>query len=274
MEDNRVFDTAARCLVVALAEHVRTGLTMAEVLTPLLDCVSGDWWDLVEMPEEVPEEETADFREAMKATVMRGHAVVTAAITATGLAAKADPAALAELLDARVFFHALGALHLNSIEVDIEDDPVLGVLEAVSAAPPQHRDSLVAELRPVLDGIVASRAADESDDEMDGAGAAVEDGESEPSSLLEQAIEMAPTLKGTGLFLQIRFCNHSCDPNAEVRFAESALGELVALEAIPAGAEVSISYFDAEDMSLDERAAELASYQVDSCGCRRCTSER
>lgn len=276
LEENRVFDTAARCLVAALAKHVQERVAISEVLGQLLDCVSGDWWNLVEMPDDVPLEEAGDFRKAMKEMAHQGHAAAAEAIKSSALATDADPAAVAELLEPSVFFHVLGALHLNSIQVDIEDDPVLGILEAVAAAPEALRDGVIDQLRPVLEGIVASQGDDDSDDDDDGAGPAEvgeEAADSPANALLNKAIDAAPTLIGTGLFLNIRYCNHACSPNAEVRFSDSAVGELVTLEPIAKGSEILISYFDAEDMDLGERAAELKGYRIESCGCRLCASE-
>jgi hypothetical protein len=269
-DDNRVFDTASRCLVAALSAHVRTRLPVSEVVAPLRDCVSGDWSELVDVPEDVPEDEVDDFRDAMRGKVAEGHALFAAAVKASDLAARADPAAVHELLEPALFGHVVGALHLNSFRCDIEDDPVLGVLEAVLAAPDEHRAGLIAALMPALSGIaeLGSGGDDSDDDDDDEGGEALE-----PETLLERAIEAAPTLCGTGLYPQLRFCNHSCEPNAEVRFCESAVGELVAMAPIAAGAEVLISYCESDDLTVDERATELRGYGF-LCDCPRCARER
>ena len=262
-DDNRVFDTASRCLVAALAGHVRTRLPISEVLTSLRDCVSGDWAAMVDVPEEVDEDEIEDFRDAMREKISEGHALFAAAIKASDLASRADPSAVHELLDPGLFAHVVGALHLNSFRCDIEDDPVLGILEAVAAAPEEHRSGLIAALTPALHGIV-EMGDDESNTSED---------ELTPDALLERAIEAAPTLCGTGLYPQLRFCNHSCEPNAEVRFCESAVGELVAMEDIAVGTELLISYCESDDLAVEERAIELQGYGI-VCDCPRCQRER
>eukprot|EP00038_Savillea_parva_P014572 m.216514 g.216514 ORF g.216514 m.216514 type:complete len:451 (+) comp28400_c0_seq1:140-1492(+) len=283
LEDNRIMDTAARCLLRALVTAVQNDITITEALSPLRDCVSAPWWDLIDLPEEIPVEEEADFRAAMKEVALRGHAVTETAIRSSPLASRVEPNSLAELLHPDVYCHVLGALHLNAIEIDIEDDPIVGLLSAVAAAPKTHRETITEQLRPALQGLLQHGPSDvaeedhgsgSQDDGHDSDDETTTASETETETLLTRAIEAAPSLKGTGLFMNLRFANHDCQPNAEVRFRESAVGELVALAPIRAGEQVCIAYFDTEDTTVDERADELRGYQIDPCGCQTCVDER
>lgn len=65
---------------------------------------------------------------------------------------------------------------------------------------------------------------------------------------------------------------HSCAPNAEVRF-NSGMNQssLIALHSIQSGEEITISYIDPE-LTLEERREELRGYGF-ICNCSKCIEE-
>lgn len=69
-------------------------------------------------------------------------------------------------------------------------------------------------------------------------------------------------------------CNHSCSPNAEAFKRdedEDGSAVILALRAIKAGEEITLSYID-EEAQLEERQQQLADYGF-RCACDRCTAE-
>lgn len=74
-------------------------------------------------------------------------------------------------------------------------------------------------------------------------------------SLIEE--HSAPYLRaeGSGLFPTHRFLNHSCSPNAEIRFESDGKGyelKVVATKDIAPGQEITIAYLDDEDCDDDD----------------------
>ena len=81
-----------------------------------------------------------------------------------------------------------------------------------------------------------------------------------------------PQLEGTGLFPLMSYLNHSCEPNAEIRYVDgNSEASVVALRQIKEGEEVLVSYID-EHADYDERCELLASYQF-ICECSKCVAQ-
>lgn len=112
---------------------------------------------------------------------------------------------------------------------------------------------------------------------------------SSPIELLDACLAKSRTsgifsaLDGTALLSLICCMNHSCAPNCEVRWvggegeggkpggSTPLLAELVALEPIPAGAELFQSYVKVENTTTEERREKLKDYGF-LCQCPKCGS--
>eukprot|EP00918_Siedleckia_nematoides_P006119 GHVU01013296.1.p1 GENE.GHVU01013296.1~~GHVU01013296.1.p1 ORF type:complete len:537 (+),score=99.20 GHVU01013296.1:642-2252(+) len=81
-----------------------------------------------------------------------------------------------------------------------------------------------------------------------------------------------PPFIGTGLFRGCSTFNHSCFPNAEVDFKDSAEINVFALRAIDADEEIRTSYVD-ESKPLNVRRRELKEFYGFDCGCEKCRVE-
>jgi hypothetical protein len=111
---------------------------------------------------------------------------------------------------------------------------------------------------------------------------------SSPIELLDACLAKSRTsgifsaLDGTALLSLICCMNHSCAPNCEVRWvggegegkpggSTPLLAELIALEPIPAGAELFQSYVKVENTTTEERREKLKDYGF-LCQCPKCGS--
>ena len=74
-------------------------------------------------------------------------------------------------------------------------------------------------------------------------------------------------------YFLISHSEHSCIPNAIVRFRENATAYLVALRPIRKGEEIFHSYIENED-PYEDRAEELLDPYGFICDCPKCIEER
>jgi hypothetical protein len=82
--------------------------------------------------------------------------------------------------------------------------------------------------------------------------------------------------EGSGLFSTQSKINHSCNPNAEIRFPESnAILQVVALRGIKANEEISISYLDECQLSRSRHSRQkyLQENYLFECECEKCESQ-
>jgi len=77
------------------------------------------------------------------------------------------------------------------------------------------------------------------------------------------------------LYTIICKANHSCTPNASVVVPNSGPGQLVCVRPIAKGEEVTVSYLNAKEMSMErrERMLRLQRGWEFTCGCRSCASD-
>lgn len=80
-------------------------------------------------------------------------------------------------------------------------------------------------------------------------------------------------LQGTGFFALQSTINHGCAPNAAADCLPSGQVVITALQDIPAGSEVLISYIEEEGADLRERHRMLHDYGF-TCACQRCEAEQ
>jgi len=87
--------------------------------------------------------------------------------------------------------------------------------------------------------------------------------------------QLAPTL--VGIFPLTARINHSCDPTAQLQsraFSDCHV-DVVALQDLAAGQEITISYLDRKQFrSRHQRRRELQSKYLFTCDCRLCRFER
>jgi SET domain-containing protein len=83
----------------------------------------------------------------------------------------------------------------------------------------------------------------------------------------------AVSAQGTGFFSLQSTINHSCAPNAVADCLPSGEVVITALQDIPAGSEVLLSYIEEEDANLRERRRMLRDYGF-TCACQRCEAEQ
>ena len=143
-------------------------------------------------------------------------------------------------------------------EVEVE-------LAAEVAEPATLLETIRAALVPDDLGVAEETVAGDEDDGDD---------EGEAKARAEQVERMFVPLDGVGLFTWICLANHSCEPNAEVRYVGGGevTAEMVALRDIPSGEEIVHSYID-RDLPRDYRQQSLKDYGF-ACDCPRCERER
>ena len=74
------------------------------------------------------------------------------------------------------------------------------------------------------------------------------------------------------VYPRMSFINHNCRPNAEVCM-EGDRGVLVALDKIPAGSEITISYIETDNINAEQRMNELNYQYYFICECEKCKRE-
>ena len=93
-------------------------------------------------------------------------------------------------------------------------------------------------------------------------------------ALLDALPRPLPPPLSTAVFANISRVNHSCDPNAEVRFLfDDHRATLVATRRIRAGEEVSISYIDDNARAGVKRRREMLAGWGFECECAKCDAE-
>lgn len=80
-------------------------------------------------------------------------------------------------------------------------------------------------------------------------------------------------VQGTGFFALQSTMNHSCAPNAAADCDPSGQLVVSALQDIPVGAELLLSYIEEEGTDLADRQAMLWDYGF-NCACSRCEAEQ
>lgn len=93
---------------------------------------------------------------------------------------------------------------------------------------------------------------------------------------LEKTSESFLNSEGSGLYELQSMINHSCSPNAEIKFKDnSSMLTLVALKDIPKDGEIYISYLDGcqIERSRHSRQKTLKENYLFTCECERCISE-
>ena len=189
------------------------------------------------------------------------------------------------LLSPEAYERMVGAFELNNIELKV-DSPLRDYLSVAVGG----RGSALAVLSPVLRQALAARDArrqltrtvtellgDDDDDDGEEEGdeddcrAALELPADAHGPALRVPLSLFPVCDGTALFALTCCCNHSCEPNVQLRYGDDGTGMLVALRDLSPGDELCINYVGVEQPRA-LRQADLKHYGF-SCCCERCEKE-
>jgi hypothetical protein len=139
--------------------------------------------------------------------------------------------------------------------------------------------STMAQLRPTIEAVRRKLEEDSCEDEdcnledgdhMMHLDEEDEDDSDDPVAFVRNSI---PQFEGTGLFPLMSYLNHSCTPNAEVRYINgNGSAVVIALKPIQVGEEVCVSYID-EEAPFEDRMEMLASYKF-KCKCEKCRTKK
>lgn len=195
---------------------------------------------------------------------------------------------LVEELTAERFGRVVGMFEQNNVGVRVSS-PVPSLLRGVTAGPELSGPS-IDELAGLV-GQIEEFQEDESDCDSGGE----EKGKTVPvdwdeggiatlqkAAATERPDDMFAPLDGTALYSLVCCMNHSCRPNCVVRYPRGAsnsadskasplVAQVVLIEAVAAGDELTQSYVDKE-MGLLERRKALEDYGF-LCRCPRCLEE-
>ena len=203
-------------------------------------------------------------------------------------------------LDHAFYSQLVGKLRLNAVCVDIHN-PVRDFIAALCAASDIHaaraaegalgRSHQYAEVDRLLQDVAARQTivgcpqgetsssddASSSDDISDSASGSMSDSASDDSDDDNEkwsaaAMDEVPNVVGTALCSTVACCNHSCEPNIEVRFEGCHEVQLWTTRAVAVGEELHISYIENECLSLAQRRRALREYGF-VCACAKCKRE-
>ncbi|KAF8072944.1 ATXR2 [Scenedesmus sp. PABB004] len=203
------------------------------------------WWDVVEAggaagseagsdDEDGGSEDSAELRAQLRELAADSLALLRCALV---------DARFPQLFDVELYGCLVGMFELNNLALALPA-PVARYAHALrhprdAGLPARDAEAALAEVAPLLDAL--GGAADEP-------------------------------AEGTGFFALQSCLNHSCAPNAAACCDPGGSVAVSALGAIPAGAEVVLSYIDEAGAGLAARRAALRDYGF-TCACERCEAE-
>jgi len=296
-EENECFHLAGKVIASLLSS--RSLAERQEKLSSVLRlCAAGPWWELVAVPDDVPETKREAYRSKVKAAALRSLSLLKEALRHA-----APPEDIAFVFDPEFYGHLLGAILQNSVAVHLPN-PARQYLEAQLES---GNEEAVRSLAGLARKIVLHQASQResqgrmslsgsSDEGSEAATTSSEDSEEErssasdgtadpvsaaavaafsPTEALAAAVRVVPDLEATGLFGIVSLFNHSCLPNVSIEFngIDGSSVDLVATRPVSPGEELCISYIDDEDLDVHQRQKELQEYGF-RCECDRCNAER
>jgi len=180
-------------------------------------------------------------------------------------------AAVKDLFTMEFYSHLIGMLETydNTIEIP---SPLQKYLENIDSLPAPHKTRIQEMLHFLRDSIPVAHD-DEEDEEADQemhADCEDDDGDISEAEIGDDALGI-PGFDGLGVFPVSAMSNHSCDPNAVVKYTRDYTHSLVATRNIAKGEEITHSYI-LNELPLQERRESLLEYGF-LCDCPKCTRE-
>lgn len=298
MQTNEIFLLVGEVLVQVVSCFLRDGGDLMKAQAPFADFVQEPWWEVAISRET----EAGANPSSLTATSLLHDTLRVLCEESSALLRKALalPLALEQVLTTERFGRVVGMFEQNNVGIRAPS-PILAALQEVIKM--GGEGVAVNELATLVSSLeIESECLEEDDcneeengeccsstreeageDDAEDADGSAED----PIGLLKTAVESGDTealfapLDGTALYSLICCMNHSCRPNCVVRYpgrkkfhggeAEPLVAQVVLLEKIDAGKELTQSYVD-QTMGLVERRAALQDYGF-FCRCLRCTEE-
>lgn len=179
-----------------------------------------------------------------------------------------------------ILANMLGMFDLNNHAIETES-PLQKLYASIYNGPDPNKDQILSELKQAAEIYKEITGADDhhhhpqdghDEDEDDDMEKDEEEHEEDEEDEMDDVQEpIFPRFEGIGLFLIASSCNHSCDPNCEVIFAENNTMSLIAKKEIKQGEQILHSYIE-ETQSVEGRAEDLKEYGF-VCNCARCQQE-
>jgi len=246
----------------------------ANVLVPLSGMVGEPWWEFVvptEKEEAIADGDLASYRSRVKEEAVESLRLLRQALTGTSCVGP-GVAALekAGVLSVDFWGRLLGSFQTNNFGI-VVDSPLKRYMHAVakeSLRKEPHKD-----VGASVDVLEKCGAQIVKRDEPEGEQACDTDCGPSLRDMLGDESTFAPPVDGIAVFPLMALVNHSCDPNAKVRFqcgADGARAELVALRPILRGEEVFHSYID-KNLPSGVRGKKLTDIYGFKCRCSRCS---
>lgn len=298
MQTNEIFLLVGEALAQVVACFFRNGGDLMNAQAPFADFIQEPWWEVaISRETEVdadPSSATASLHDTLRVLCEESSALLRRAL--------ALPAALEGVLTPERFGRVVGMFEQNNVGIRAPS-PILAVLQEVITTGGDdvvvhELAALVSSLKVESDcleddeedgcseeekGTCRSRDEEVGEEDFDDVDEIIED----PIGLLKTAVEGGDTaslfapLDGTALYTLICCMNHSCRPNCAVRYpgrrkarrreADPLVAQVVLLENVEVGEELTQSYVD-KSMGLLERRAALEDYGF-FCRCLRCVEE-
>lgn len=301
MQTNEIFllvgEVIAQIVAAALPSQPSPDMTtsaadLVSARAPFVDFVQEPWWDVVVPRDRSSGDGGVCARAASLPETLRRLCEESSALLRSAFGTLPQ-ALLGEELTAERFGRVVGMFEQNNVGVRVSS-PVPSLLGGVMAGPELNGASLdelaglVGQIEEFQeDGSDCCNSRDEGGDEAGGETVAVEREEDRIATLqraaaAERPDDMFAPLDGTALYSLVCCMNHSCRPNCVVRYphgassstddkASSLVAQVVLLEEVAAGDELTQSYVD-KDMDLLDRRKALEDYGF-LCTCPRCLEE-
>lgn len=302
-ENHEGFLFAARAVAAVLCAFEANGSNIQSALAPFAVLCGAEWWRGSAEPGMSPSSAASSAapqgqREAADwATTAESLRLLLLALPDHPALQPTAARGASPWLDHAFFSKLVGKLRLNTVCVDIHNvtREFADALRAASAiraarapggaagracAQPTEADRLLHDVAMRLEALSsavedgagshdwASESSDASDGSaMDSDGSRSSDGASDEGASIE-----IPNVVGTALCSTVACCNHSCEPNIEVRYGDCHDVQLWTTRAVAAGDELFISYIENETLSFQQRRMALREYGF-TCQCARCQHE-
>jgi len=250
---NELFLLAGQVLAVILSSWRLNGGQLNQHVLPFAQLHKKLWWEVV-----------TDVQEDILKSIMDESLKLLR--QAFVLQLRPEEYQFLEFLRVDFFATLLGLLDLNNHTIDIKAP--LQIVYSSLAEQGTHPSGLTLEvLKPIAEAI-----AREQDNYLDEDEAYPSEGCSMGENYSEPHLQdIFPAFEGLGIFPNIAMMNHSCVPNANVRFGDDRTAVVVALRDIQPGEELTISYIE-NDMPLEARQKELQEYGF-ICDCPLCSQQ-
>eukprot|EP00743_Colponemidia_sp_Colp-15_P005501 GILK01005916.1.p1 GENE.GILK01005916.1~~GILK01005916.1.p1 ORF type:complete len:457 (-),score=81.57 GILK01005916.1:92-1462(-) len=281
-ETNEIFLLGAKVYAKIINEFERNGHDMEKAMAPYKVFHSQLWWEVVQVPDDVPATEVITFQRSLKHLISQAFDLLKESMWQPSYDA---------LFDFIFFSRLIGAFEMNNVSVEIPS-PLNEYIKRIKSLPLAEREAHLKALEPLL--LIARRMKEEkeneaeNEDEEDEEEEAQDDHTDEASdgevtetaqgenNTDEEEVEdpdctLFPIMEGTGLYMMVGAMNHSCKPNTYVDYKSDCTLHLRAVRALEPEEELCISYIDQDD-TITARHKDLREYGF-QCRCSKCERE-